>query len=814
MIALFAVIASSLDGSLSPPPFVAVMLVKATLLLATGGLAAAIARRAGAATRHAIWAITLAGALGLPLAMIALPAWGVRALPHSVQQENGTQTGALPNAATGPVSRAFETNDRTATALPHQPSPRAASSHSGAVWTISRLASASLPLWLPLAWLLGAVGMLSWMVIGRFGLRRVARRADTLDAAEWRSLLEEERARAGVDKAVQLLSSPMVTTPLTWGIGSPVILLPAESGDWSHEHRAVVLRHELAHIARGDSLVQILAGTTCAIYWFHPLVWFAIGRLRAEQERACDDRVLASGTPPTEYAAHLLEVARSARALGAHGLVSLAMARPSQLEGRLLAVLSGSRRRSTVSPTARLAGFGAALIVFVALSAFRPLPRASALQSAVLPTIIATQFVPTASPIAAEAATTSKLDRGADAKAGFDSVLEKSVDVKPGETLVLDLETGAGLTITGWDQSRVRVRGTLGGRNWRDTEVRLERTDSGVRLVTRYEGRSTSHSTSHHFDIQVPRHFNVRISSGGGGISISGVDGVFTGTTGGGTIRIEKANGRAEISTGGGTVRVNDSNLSGSVSTGGGTVVIQNVRGGLRGHSGSSTAVYINSGVAKSDDANTLIRAGGSGETIDDEKGGVRVSGPRANITIDESTGEIRNLATGRVIYRKAGGRISVAEAMHGADVRTGGGAISIGRSAGDVRASTGGGDISIGPLDGSAEAHTGAGDVTLNLRGAGKHSVDVTSGNGRVLVVLPAGFSGVLDLETAYTNSLGRPTRIESDWPVSTTESSEWDDTQGTPRKYVRARARIGGGTAVVRVRTVNGDVVVRRER
>src|SRR5207237_1333891 len=164
---------------------------------------------------------------------------------------------------------------------------------------------------------------------------------------------DDARAEAGVTRDVRLLSSSVVSTPLTWGSTSPVILLPEDAVDWSEDHRRVVLRHELAHVARRDSLAQLVAGFVCALYWFHPLVWIAERRLRAECERACDDTVVSLGTPAAEYAAHLLEVARSARAFGAPGFLSVAMARPSQLEGRLLAVLNESRQRISLSRGAR-----------------------------------------------------------------------------------------------------------------------------------------------------------------------------------------------------------------------------------------------------------------------------------------------------------------------------------------------------------------------------------------------------------------------------------------------------------------------------
>jgi hypothetical protein len=658
--------------------------------------------------------------------------------------------------------------------------------------------------WIPLAWLFGFATVVAWMIVGRIGLRRLARSATPLDSPEWRRLADDERARAGVDAAVAVLSTSHVSTPLAWGTRTPTILLPAESRNWPLEHRAVVRRHELAHIARGDALTQMLAGIACAVYWFHPLVWVAARRLRAEQERACDERVLSSGTPATEYAAHLLEVARSARALGAHGLVSLAMARPSQLEGRLLAVLNQSRTQYRLSPAARIVGIAAAALVFVAVSAFTPIPRVTMLPRAVTPTVIATQFVPPDSSIADKQSSASKWVHTGATKVAMDSLFERSVDVRPGGTLELDLRTGAGLTIIGWDQDRIRVTGTLGGRNWRDTEVGLEKVGGGAKLWTRFAERSRSQSTSHRFEIMVPRRFNISVESSGGGISITGVQGSFTGSTGGGQIRIERASGSADLSTGGGQIHVTDSNLSGSVGTGGGSVLIQRVRGGLRGSSGSGPVVY---GNAEDDD---VVSVGGKSRIFND-KGGVTV-GSGGNVTINERTGEIRDNNSGRIIYRKSGGSVSIGEAMSGADVSTGGGRVVIGRSAGDVSALTGGGDITIGPLDGSAVATTGAGDVSVRLRGAGDHSVDVNSGNGTITLVLPSNFSGRVDLETAYTQRHGR-TRIESDWPLSIRETDFWDDSHGTARRFVRSRQSIGSGRGgVLRVKTVNGNIILRR--
>jgi hypothetical protein len=70
----------------------------------------------------------------------------------------------------------------------------------------------------------------------------------------------------------------------------------------------------------------------------------ALVRLRAERERACDDIVLQSGAQPSRYAADLLDIARELRS-ALMPSAALAMARPSELEGRLLAVLAAKGAR-------------------------------------------------------------------------------------------------------------------------------------------------------------------------------------------------------------------------------------------------------------------------------------------------------------------------------------------------------------------------------------------------------------------------------------------------------------------------------------
>jgi carboxyl-terminal processing protease len=137
--------------------------------------------------------------------------------------------------------------------------------------------------------------------------------------------------------------------PLTFGFLRPVILLPAEAAAWPASRLRMVLLHELAHVERHDCLVQSVCQLACAVHWFNPLAWFALARLRVEQERACDDVVLARGTPADDYAAELLHVTAGSARLGMAGVVALAVGRAGRMERRIRDLLDARRNRRTLS---------------------------------------------------------------------------------------------------------------------------------------------------------------------------------------------------------------------------------------------------------------------------------------------------------------------------------------------------------------------------------------------------------------------------------------------------------------------------------
>lgn len=158
-------------------------------------------------------------------------------------------------------------------------------------------------------------------------------------------LLQEILLDEMTDTPVALREHESLISPLSWGLLNPVIILPAESADWSREKLRHVLLHEMHHIKRLDWVTMLAGRYVCAVYWFNPLVWL-IDRAMAEQaERACDDAVVVQIRSNASYAGSLVDIARHAEAQTRKPVLAQAIAN-SFLGSRVLAILDGARNRT------------------------------------------------------------------------------------------------------------------------------------------------------------------------------------------------------------------------------------------------------------------------------------------------------------------------------------------------------------------------------------------------------------------------------------------------------------------------------------
>lgn len=111
-------------------------------------------------------------------------------------------------------------------------------------------------------------------------------------------------------RPVSARQSDRATTPLTYGILKPVILLPRELEQLEEEKMEYILQHEYRHICRFDGIWKFLMIPAVCLHWFNPMVWIMYFMLSRDIELACDESVLrhfgAAAKKP--YARLLLEM--------------------------------------------------------------------------------------------------------------------------------------------------------------------------------------------------------------------------------------------------------------------------------------------------------------------------------------------------------------------------------------------------------------------------------------------------------------------------------------------------------------------------
>jgi beta-lactamase regulating signal transducer with metallopeptidase domain len=386
------------DSPSGTVPAIVMMLVdvslKATVVLGLAMCVAWFLRHRSAAVRHAVWNVALGGVLIIPILHLTVPAWRV-AVPESWVAMARTPAiqampapvlvGEVPRAIVEPAQPALEPipmpafHPRISGAVPAPtgiafPSSTPAPTPDRTVGAQMRdmLAGVTWEGWLIALWWAGASLVLLLLGTGLVRVSTMSARGRPMSARAWLDLRDRIARQLEIRRPVTLLMSESATTPFTWGARRPIIVLPADAATWSHERRRQVLLHEMAHIRRNDFVTQLVARYACALYWFHPMVWAAATRLRETREQACDDVVLSSGVRPSTYAGHLLDIARSARDARTSAFASVAMARRSQLEGRLVALLDERRARRDPGGPSTAMGWAAVLALLVPLSAVRP----------------------------------------------------------------------------------------------------------------------------------------------------------------------------------------------------------------------------------------------------------------------------------------------------------------------------------------------------------------------------------------------------------------------------------------------------------
>lgn len=209
------------------------------------------------------------------------------------------------------------------------------------------------PPWTGVIWLIGMTGSLAMLAGSAIALRRMRRGSDMLRDQRIRAAFHQEAAALGLrldDSSLRI--STRCGVPMTWGLFSQkTLLLPRDAVDWPEARLRLVLRHELAHLVRGDVLVSAIMTLVAVLLWFHPAVWLMLRAAQRSREQACDDLALGRGGQNEADFAHELLAAVESLVPGARRpLLPLALAMSVSsgarlMRGRLQNILHGPERR-------------------------------------------------------------------------------------------------------------------------------------------------------------------------------------------------------------------------------------------------------------------------------------------------------------------------------------------------------------------------------------------------------------------------------------------------------------------------------------
>ena len=318
-------------------------------------------RRRSAAERSWVAHIGLLALVIMAFAPLVLPSWNVEApalLGRTAVAEAKVQ-------APQPVDWAAS-EPTNAKALPAVRAPSPASSPAPIAVAMAIYA-------VPAAILL----FITFLALARLVALRA--RAEVLVDGHWLSALARAQRRMGFKHGTALLTSNELSSPISWGLMRPVILLNDRAVEASDEAEAIIA-HELAHVARMDWIKLLLARVATALFWFNPFVWLLAREAHQLREEAADDSVLAADIADTDYAQLLVGVARHEcprLLIGAHGVAPS----KSSLARRVARVLDATSVRGPAARPFALGVFVGAILIAAPLAALTLTPGGAAKQS-------------------------------------------------------------------------------------------------------------------------------------------------------------------------------------------------------------------------------------------------------------------------------------------------------------------------------------------------------------------------------------------------------------------------------------------------
>ncbi len=142
-------------------------------------------------------------------------------------------------------------------------------------------------------WILGILAMIILVINSSLRLRTLKKSALPLQSPKVRRLYNHCLNELGITKDIPVYSTAFLKSPIIAGLLKPCIYLPIHLiSDYAEADMRYMLLHELQHYKHKDAIAGYLMNLAGVIYWFNPLVWYALREMRNDREIACDTSVL------------------------------------------------------------------------------------------------------------------------------------------------------------------------------------------------------------------------------------------------------------------------------------------------------------------------------------------------------------------------------------------------------------------------------------------------------------------------------------------------------------------------------------------
>ena len=367
---------------------------------------------------------------------------------------------------------------------------------------------------------------------------------------------------------------------------------------------------------------------------------------------------------------------------------------------------------------------------------------------------------------------------------GWVQRLECAAPVREGGKLVLRAHFGSVEVKAGASdrmECKVAVRAYMGN----ETRARryLEEYDLTVRplenggVYVSGKGPDGDRGNSHlgaEFEITVPARFNLDLETAGGNINLrDSVQGEARLTTAGGDLRTADVSGALRAETAGGSISLGNIGQRLDARTAGGSIRVGNAKG------------------------EAILETSGGEIAIDRADSNLRAETAGGDVVVGS--------AGGQVVAQTAGGQIRIGPTGGSVRAQTAGGSIWLQAARGRVDVETAGGSIDLFQVQGAVRATTAAGrilaQINCNRQTFGASQLETSMGD--VQVYLPPDLP--LTIDAAIEMAAGH--RIVSDFPLEIKGDQE-EFVEGE----IRGHGALNGGGETLRIRTVNGNIEIRK--